>query len=40
MEHDNMKSGEIITDDAQFVSKTETVLAGTDESVLYKKCYR
>lgn len=36
MEKDDMKSGDIITDNAPFVSKTETVLAGTDVNVLYK----
>ena len=36
MERVDMKSGEVITNDAPFVSKIEIVLTGTDLSVLYK----
>jgi len=37
MELIDIKSGEIITNDDHFVSKTEVVLAGTDMNELYKK---
>ena len=36
MEHTDMKSGEVITAEVPFVSKTEAVLAATDVDSLYK----
>src|SRR5271155_1024253 len=36
MEHTDMKSGEVITANVPFVSKTEVVLAATDVGSLYK----